>query len=376
MRDLTFICGILTVLGTFLICKDSLVKSANTSTDTAKPNVSSPRRAGIAQDDFWLSEASYKSAVVMLLSVWEAKCRDLKLLYQKTLQLDEYTRDSLRQVLLTFLPRRRRFFLRATESLEVSFVTLEDGRISRDDVDDEIEKVIEDLARSNLKRDHLHHSSITNRSRSKQPDLKVPSMSNNNDGADILHGGIFKSKLVQDMKVFEFRVRQWSPWKLALGVFTVGNYLHLFDVNDDSMEVNLGNATVEEAISRVKSITPDVTFVLSNSNCRLDSSGSFVEISTETNRAIRKMFQRKLCIRMSTFAETSVLMTNLEEIRIEAAASLERQRIEAAASLERRRIEAAANLERRRIESAERSKKPKKALSLAREESESVQAFV
>jgi hypothetical protein len=318
------------------------VKSANTRYDAAKtrPNApseskaGSPSKVGTAHDDHWLTEASYKSAVVMILCGWESQCQELKLVYQKTLLLDEYRRDTMRQILLTFLPRRRRFFLRITEALDVSFVTLEVGRVSRDDVDAEIEKVIGELSRTNLKREHLHHSSIMNRSSSKQPDLKVPSMSI--DG-DLLQGGIFKSKKILDMKVFEVRTRQWAPWKLTLGVFTVGNYFHLYDVHDNSMEINLGNATVEEALSRVKSTRPDMSLILTNCNCQHDSSKAFVDISTGADSGFQKIFKRKISVRMSTFAETSILMANLDRLRVESAAILERQRVESAATLERQR---------------------------------------
>jgi hypothetical protein len=315
----------LTVLETPLLCKAALVKSANKRYDAAttrtRPNTPSPN-PGTAHDDHWLSEASYKSAVVMILCGWESRCQELKLLHQKTLQLDEYRRDRMRQILLAFLPRRRRLFLRVTETIEVSFVTLELGRISRDGVDEEIEKVL-----GELKREHLHHSPIMNRSRSQQPDLKVPSMSNN---GNVLQGGIFRSKLVQDMKVFEVRTRPWFPWKLALGVFTVGDYLHLFDVHDTSMEINLGNATVEEAVSRLKSLRPDMSLVLSNCDIHHDTSKALVDISTGTDGAFQALFKRKIAVRMSTFAETSMWIASLESARVESAARLERQRVEAA----------------------------------------------
>jgi hypothetical protein len=319
----------------------------------------------------------------MILCGWESQCQELKLLYQKTLQLDEYRRDKTRQILLTFLPRQRRFFLRVTEALDVSFENLEVGRISRDAVDEEIEKEIVELSRTNLKREHPHHSSIMNRSRSEQPDLKVPSLSNN---ADVLQGGIFRSKLVQDMKVFEIRTRSWSPWKLALGVFTVGNYFHLFDVHDDSMEINLGNASVTEAISRVTSTKPDMSMVLSSCNCKHDSSKSYVEISIGTDSAFQKLFKRKISVRMSTFAETSIWMANLDRLRDEAAATLERQRAETVARLERQRVESAAKLERQQAESAaslerqrsfKKSKEDARKGALDRADSESaIQAFV
>jgi hypothetical protein len=322
----------LTILETPLLCTDTLVKSANKRYDEAttrsRPNTPSPSKAGAANDDHWLSEASYKSAVVMILCGWEAQCQDLKALYQKTLQLDEYRRDTMRQILLTFLPRRRRFFLRVTEALEVSSVNLEDGRRSRDEVDEEIENIIgEQPSRTHLNSEHLQHLSIMNRSRSKQVNLKVPSM--NNIG-DVLQGGIFRSKLVQDIKVFEVRTRQWSAWKLTLGVFTVDNYLHLFDVHDASMEINLGTATVEEAISRVKSMRPDMSMVLSNCTFLHDTVKSIVEISMGKDSALQALFKRKISVRMSTFAETSILMASLDGVRAEAAARLERQRDEAA----------------------------------------------
>jgi hypothetical protein len=321
----------------------------------------------------------------MILCGWESQCQELKQLYQKTLQLDEYRRDKTRQVLLTFLPRQRRFFLRVTEALDVSFENLEVGRISRDAVDEEIEKVIGDLSRTNLKREHPHHSSIMNRSRSEQPDLKVPSLSNNTC-SDVLQGGIFRSKLVYDMKVFEIRTRSWSPWKLALGVFTVGNYFHLFDVHDDSMQINLGNASVTEAISRVTSTKPDMSMVLSSCNCKHDSSKSYVDISIGTDSAFQKLFKRKISVRMSTFAETSTWIANLDRLRDEFAATLARQRAETVARLERQRVESAARLERQQAESAEslerqrsfkKSKEDARKGSLDRSDSESaIQAFV
>lgn len=394
MVALTLICGSLTFLASPLLRTDALVKSANTRYDAAKTRPNAPlaskagssSKIGTAHDDHWLSEASYKSAVVMILCGWESQCQELKLLYQKALQLDEYRRDKTRQLLLTFLPRQRRFFRRVNEALDVSFTNLEVGRISRDAVDEEIEKVIGDLSRANLTKEHPHHSSIMNRCLSNQPDLKVHSMSNN---GDVLQGGIFKSKLVQDMKVFEVKTRSWSPWKLALGVFTVGNYFHLFDVHDDSMEINLGNATVEEAISRVTSTKPDISLVLSSCNCRHDSSKSVVEISIGTDNAFRKLLKRKICVRMSTFAETSLWMANLDRLRDEAAAALERQRVEAATIIERQRVEAEATLVRQRVEAAaklERQRSFKKSkevnrkkggAALDRSDSESaIQAFV
>jgi hypothetical protein len=248
----------------------------------------------------------------MTLCAWEIRCRNLKLVYEQAFQLAEYSRDRLKESLLAFLPRRRRFFLRVPEALEASALMLDHGRTNRDQTDANIEEIFRQLSLSNLKKENMHQSSIMNRSRGKQPDLKAWS-----DKAEIMKGGAFESKLVLDVKVFEVKKgRSWSYWKLTLGVFTAGNYLHLFDVHDDSMQVNLGNATVEEVVSRVKSTTPDLSLVLTYCDCTLDCSKLHVDISPAADAGkFQLLIQRKISLRLSTFAETSTWIGSLTQLR-------------------------------------------------------------
>lgn len=264
-------------------------------------------------------EASYKTATTMTLAAFELRCRHLKLVQEQVLQLAEYSRDRLKEGLLTFLPRRRRFFLRVPEALEACVVTLQDGRINRVGVDKDITQVLADLAVANLKRAKMHQSSIMNRSFSKQPDLSAMT-----HDATILQGGVFSSPLVQDLKVFEIRRgRSWSNWKLALGAFTAGNYLHLFNVHDDTMAINLGNATVDEAVSRVNSKTPDLTLLLSQCECSLDGAKMHVDVEMKKEGALQSLFhsKSKVSLRLSTFAETSTWMASLNHLHEERVAT-------------------------------------------------------
>lgn len=254
--------------------------------------------------DLWLAEVSYKNAVTHASLLWKVQSKGLKNLFEDTIHFDDERRNRTKEIILSFLPRQRRIFLRSVEVLDGMESELESGLQDKHQIDEQLDKALQELGRKTI--NTRNRSSIMNRSRFKKINFDDRSDIDSPRDCDL-----FESALVEKLSVLEVKRGAKPPWQVALAVTTVDKYLHLFLCNDDTCDMEkfkVKNLCLEETLkSEFKGSTPDVSVFLPECSCAVPSSKAHIELSFTGDGRIQTMLKRttKLYLRLSSPSETS-----------------------------------------------------------------------
>jgi len=245
------------------------------------------------KEDHWLAEASYKNAVKQGMALWRAQCQDLEQLCRDTISLDAQRRTRTKEILLSFLPRRRRIFLRILELIQPAATGLELERTGRDEIDQALELALQRFSRETLSNYKRNRSSILNRSRifklGVQDDswMEIPPERN-----------LFKSDLVKTVQPLDYKAGSGkTPWQLALAVTTVDGSLHLFVCDHEEVtEEELKDPTLMKDI--LEESLPVESIYLADCTCSRDQEQ--VELILEGDSPLQKVLRRKIWLRFQS----------------------------------------------------------------------------
>jgi len=245
------------------------------------------------KEDHWLAEASYKNAVKQGMALWRAQCQDLEQLCRDTISLDAQRRTRTKEILLSFLPRRRRIFLRILELIQPAATGLELERTGRDEIDQALELALQRFSRETLSNYKRNRSSILNRSRifklGVQDDswMEIPPERN-----------LFKSDLVKTVQPLDYKAGSGkTPWQLALAVTTVDGSLHLFVWDHEEVtEEELKDPTLMKDI--LEESLPVESIYLADCTCSRDQEQ--VELILEGDSPLQKVLRRKIWLRFQS----------------------------------------------------------------------------
>jgi hypothetical protein len=218
--------------------------------------------------------------------------------------LDEDRRSRTKEILLSFLPRRRRVFLRVLEATQPAIDSLEEGRLGRDEINTELDLVIEQMARLSLSKQKRSRSSILNRSLTTKLDLKVEI-----DLSTITASNHFSSSHVKELRAIEARTSSKADWQLSLAVMTHEGFLHILycDLPESQLKEFMESKQRAEGFlsTKCEGRTPDISLPLCECRSNMSSKKEHIEITLDGQSPFQKMMKRKVFIRLGTPLETS-----------------------------------------------------------------------
>lgn len=257
--------------------------------------------------DRWIAEIKYEQSVKDGMSSFKARCDDLQQVWKDAVDLDVQRRNRTKQVLLSFLPRRRRLFLRMLEVYDPAVTKMHDDRLGRDKIDYELNQVLEKLSRRNISK--RNRSSIMNRSRTWISGGDATPASN-----PLPEFNQFHSQHVVDRKVLEVKTGAWSPWKVAIGVVTVDDYLHIIVCEEENLPENTTNSAesfnaesqLESALAeKLNGTPPELTVALFECRSSILPGKDEIELAIEGSSTLQKMLKKKVHLRLSSARDTA-----------------------------------------------------------------------
>jgi hypothetical protein len=255
-------------------------------------------------EDHWLAEASYRNTVREGCTLFKTHYAELMKICERIISLDEERRNRTKEILLSFLPRRRRVFLRVLEATQPPIAALEDGRLGRDEINAELDQVIEQITRQSLSKQKRSRSSILNRSLTTKLDLKVEI-----DLSALADNKMFESLHVKELRAVEAKITSKAQWQLSLAVITHDGFLHVVHCDLPESQLKEFQESKQRAetflSSKCEDRTPEISLPLFDCRSKMSSKKEYIEISVDGSSPLQKMLKRKVCIRLGTPAETS-----------------------------------------------------------------------
>ena len=192
--------------------------------------------------DRWLAEFQYRNAAQLGLLMWKENRRDYQKVYTDVIELDNYRQQRMKQILLSFLSKRRRLVGSAHGALMPGAVTLKAGMKSKKNEDNDIEKELAKLLPPGP---------------AQKPSLNQVGKVSSCDAEDPLGDDKFVSTYVADRRVFSLKVGK--DWKPAVSVKTLDQYIHFFVAGDVATESSCSSNRFEEGPVTVLDVTRSIT---------------------------------------------------------------------------------------------------------------------
>jgi hypothetical protein len=216
------------------------------------------------------------------MAVWTRRCKELELLCDDVVELDVQRRLRTKEILLSFLPRRRRVFIRMLEAVSPVGSHLEETRVGLDGFDSVLDNELQHLSRQSMAGQLMNRSSIMNRSRSTRLDLeeilvKTPPPHD-----------MWKCKLLVEYQPVELKTTARSPWQPGVAATTLDGFVHLF-LSDQ----NEGEPSIEDVALPVESVCL--------ARCDPKVYADTVEFTPGGDSALHKVLgQRKISVRFKS----------------------------------------------------------------------------
>mmetsp|Transcript_27882 Transcript_27882/g.65188 ORF Transcript_27882/g.65188 Transcript_27882/m.65188 type:complete len:748 (+) Transcript_27882:76-2319(+) len=235
------------------------------------------RRGSI--DDRWLSELAYRRLIVVEKTSITTK---LQPLLESVARLEKQCKEKIHEVMLSFMPKYRRLFLRAREPFEPASDTLESGILPRESVEKDVQR---------------ESSSV------KENDLPAPVSSfliapvGSSRGAKAQRGeqngkelkseiaqleSLLQNVHVDNVEIVSFRV-EFDTWVTSFCVVTQQQFLHFFPLlpgTDFESIRRQAQPAMEAACVAAwkKGSTPLLSVHLSDCSLAVSPDGSFIEL--------------------------------------------------------------------------------------------------
>jgi hypothetical protein len=254
--------------------------------------------------DRWLAEASYKNTVTCCMTTWKGQYKLMTNLYDAITEMDAQRRTRTKEVLLSFIPRRRKVFARAIEIMEPTKSKLQEGRQAHDVHELDVDMAIKHLSRVNLSM-KPNRSSIMNRSRTFESDISAPI-----DLKSLISRNLFESHHVKALQAIEFQSENKSIYEVGLAVITTDDFLHVVGRDADSevilkAESFYGDTRQAEIQLKEKlnGSIPRLSVFLPECRSSIAHDYSCIEFVTERN-PLYQAFKGKASIRLFSPRET------------------------------------------------------------------------
>lgn len=198
---------------------ESLMKVADWyDSPRTKGHVKNADEADDGMRDRWLFETRYRNAAKLGLLTWKENRRDCQKLYAEIIRFDDDRKSRLKEIMLSFLPRRKRLMDSAHGALMLGSDALDTGKPSKSKGFKEIERALAKIM-------------ITIPSNTKLVRTKYLGEMNQNDAKDKDYSAglckdLWESSYVKERQLV--RLKSGKVWKTAVCVTTHDNYMHIF----------------------------------------------------------------------------------------------------------------------------------------------------
>jgi len=202
------------------------------------------------------------------MSCFKARCGELQSIGREVIKLDATRRSRMKEILLSFIPRRRRLFLKTAEACDPAVTSLEnaqDKRQERRDIETALDDMLEKLSErcASGKKERRASVGKTSSRTIKQLDLLFsPSTEVNNLQAR----SPFESMHVRELKAVEVKSGAKSSWRLALTVITEDSFMHILPCSlkrGDLQGDDFKKKPERLMASKLTGVVPSLSFALS-----------------------------------------------------------------------------------------------------------------
>jgi hypothetical protein len=258
--------------------------------------------------DRWLAESSYRHAAHLGLLTWKDNRRDFQKLYADIIDLDNYRRERTKELLLSFLSRRRRLAGSACGALipgaQLLKVNAKSKRQEGQAIDDDIKKLMLEL------------SSTTDSNEKMTPQQRVDTPLY--DAVDPYGEDAWESSYVSDRRLVSLKVGK--EWKAAVLVRTLDQCLHFFVAPsaDAPGEEQMHNPFAVRELTQtmantMSSVVPEFSIYPSD-EFQVDVFAHMVELTRNGRSKIFRKREDHICIK---FANERAASQWVESLRVE-----------------------------------------------------------
>lgn len=236
--------------------------------------------------DRWLLESRYRNAAYVGLLIWKENRRDYQKIYAEIIQLDDDRKSGMKQLLLSFLPRRKKLMDSAHCALTAGTVSLDEPNKSRRKETDEIECVLKGLSlpSSTTKEQFgsIQKVAVWDEGKGKvNCYLKAPGLE------------LWESPYVKERRLVELKLGR--GWKTAISVITLDNYLHVFVAAVDSKTAEssvsgIYDANLQEVALNLKVPVPEFSVKLAEFDITIMPDATVIEL---LRRGRSKLFRKR-----------------------------------------------------------------------------------
>jgi hypothetical protein len=262
--------------------------------DVATPDSDAHR----SLNDRWLYESRYRHAAHLGLLTWKESRKECQQIYAKVIELNDERKNRLNEVLLSFLPRRKKLLKIVFGALMSGSEALEEGRISKSKENRAIDKAIEKNAEQALN-DQPSPVGVTS---VLPPTSTVPGKISNRD--------IWSSSFLKDRRLLEVKVAK-DTWKPAIAIITLDDMLQVIVVGDVPSDPTLPTEerptllSVTQGLSEIP-VPPEYSVPLADFDVHL-STADMTEVEL-VRRSRSKLFRKRddqITVRLSTVPEAA-----------------------------------------------------------------------
>jgi hypothetical protein len=245
-----------------------------------------------------LYESRYRHAAHLGLLTWKDSRKEYQQIYAKVIELNDERKSRLNEVLLSFLPRRKKLLKSVYVALMSGSEALEEGRISKSRENRAIEKAIEKNAVQALN-DQPSPLCLTS---VLPPTSNVPGKISNRD--------IWSSSFLKDRRLLEVKVAK-DTWKSAIALITLDDMLQIILVGDLTADLTLPSDQRPTLLSVTQGLTeipvpPEYSIPLADFDANLSSVDmTEVELVRRTRSKLFRKRDDQITVRLSTVPEAA-----------------------------------------------------------------------
>ena len=209
----------------------------------ALEGTSSEADANLSRDR-WLEEVDYRQAVTRHLALWKERGGDLKKMTSRILEMEFECHESLKAILLDFLPKRHRLFVGIRDLMDPAVDALETYNLlaEMDKIDQRLEEAVVQF-QPGKKRSIL--SLVSSTATPSEKNTVVPGLDNFASLTTMSMDDLKRNETVHDYQFLACKLDQ--EWETALVVVSRQHCLHIYPVADD-VEAIQADETLEARV--------------------------------------------------------------------------------------------------------------------------------
>mmetsp|Transcript_20583 Transcript_20583/g.43129 ORF Transcript_20583/g.43129 Transcript_20583/m.43129 type:complete len:763 (-) Transcript_20583:40-2328(-) len=238
-------------------------------------------------DDRWLRELAYRRLIVVEKTSIKSK---LQPILNSVGELEKHCEERIHEVLLSFMPKHRRLFLRTRELFDPAIDTLEAGIIERDVIEQTVEKEATPVKEDDLSQPppstngSFSFMSVLGSAKSPEAEKAKQDMELEADMTKL--GSLLQSVHIYEVQIVSFRV-EFDTWVTSFCVITHQQFMHFFPLlpgtDFEGLRKEAQPALASACVAAwEKGSTPLLSVRLTSCSYGVSPDGSFIELVIAT----------------------------------------------------------------------------------------------